>query len=58
MKKSKLIVTPSFHDLTKGSDITHDKHLSPFLEKGVKNFDCYIISEDKVRFFGKVKNLN
>lgn len=57
-KKSKLIVTPSFHDLTEGSDITNNKHLSPFLEKGVKNFECYVVSEDKVRFFGKVKNLN
>jgi putative SbcD/Mre11-related phosphoesterase len=57
-KKSKLIVTPSFHDLTEGSDITKGKHLSPFLKKGVKNFNCYIVSEDKVRFFGKVKNLN
>ena len=56
-KKSKLIVTPSFHDLTEGSDITNNKYLSPFLEKGVKNFDCYVVSEDKVRFFGKVKNL-
>ncbi len=57
-KKNKLIVTPSFHDLTKGSDITKNKHLSPFLEKGVKNFECYIVSKDEVKFFGKVKNLN
>jgi len=56
-KKSKLIVTPSFHDLTKGSDIRLNNYLSPFLKRGIKNFDCYIVSKNNIKFFGKIKEL-
>jgi len=55
-RKKKLIVQPSLFLVTEGTDVLKEKTLSPFLQKGVKNFDCFIIS-DTVYPFGKVKNL-
>jgi len=51
-----LIVQPSFTMLSAGSDVTRETHLSPYLQKGVQNFEVYI-AEDKVRYFGKVKDI-
>lgn len=55
-EKHPLIVMPSFNMLTVGSDIHHGKFLSPYLKKGLKNFEIYIV-EDKTYYFGKVKDL-
>ncbi len=54
--KHELIVMPSFNMLTIGSDIHYGKFLSPYLKKGLKNFEIYVV-EDKIYYFGKVKNL-
>ncbi len=51
-----LIVQPSFTMVTVGSDVLREAHLSPYLQSGVHNFDVYIV-EDKVRYFGKVKDI-
>jgi uncharacterized protein len=51
-----LIVQPSFHSLTKGSDVTNERFLSTFLKDGVNNFKVYIV-EDDVKYFGKVKDI-
>ena len=55
-KGKDIIVLPSFNPVTQGTDILVEKLLSPFLEKGLKNFEVYI-SEDKVYYFGLVKDL-
>ncbi len=51
-----LIVQPSFNLLTEGTDILTEKPLSPFLKKNLDDFEVYVVA-DKVRYFGKVKNL-
>ena len=55
-KRKNLIVIPSFSSLAVGSDIKHGKFLSPYLEKGIGNFEVFIV-EDKTYNFGKFKNL-
>ncbi len=52
-----LIVTPSFHFLTAGHDITKEAVLSPYLADGLKNFEVYVV-EDKVYAFGKLKEIS
>ena len=51
-----LIAMPSFNMLTVGTDITGGGRLSPYL-KGldIDNFDVHVV-EDKVYYFGKIKN--
>jgi uncharacterized protein len=55
-KGKKLIVMPSFNQITVGSDILREKSLSPFMKQDLSNFEVYIIG-DKVYPFGKFKNL-
>jgi len=57
-KKSMLIVMPSFNLISEGSDITRNQPLSPFLKNAnIKSFEVWI-SQDKIYYFGKVKNIN
>src|SRR3989344_1005989 len=56
-EKHTLIALPSFNFLTVGSDITKEQFLSPYLkESKIENFEVYAV-EDKVYYFGKVKDL-
>lgn len=52
----KLVVMPSFHDLTIGSDVLSGNFLSPYLDQDVSNFDVYVLG-DTIYSFGKVKDL-
>lgn len=56
-KGKTLIVMPSFNLVTEGTDIMKEKLLSPFLQQNLDNFEVFIV-EDKVYYFGKLKNLN
>ncbi len=58
-KRRGLIVQPSFNLLTEGSDVTKEKLLSPLLKKGVRNFEVFIVDDEKreVLEFGKVADL-
>ncbi len=56
----KLIVMPSFNLVTEGADVLSEKLLSPYLAKGVYDFNVYIVGKDCAHFFGtvfEVKNL-
>lgn len=52
-----LIVVPSFNVLTIGSDVLHEKRLSPYVPEDVSKFKVYII-EDDVYDFGTVKDVD
>ncbi len=53
-----LIVMPSFNFVTEGSDILHEKPLSPFL-KNIKtdNFEVYGVENFEILLFGKIKDI-
>lgn len=57
-KRSILIVQPSMNPLTKGTDITKEELLSPFLTD-LSKFDVFIVNDEThdVLPFGKLKNL-
>ncbi|MFH1649523.1 MAG: metallophosphoesterase [Candidatus Woesearchaeota archaeon] len=55
-KKKTLIVQPSIHTLTEGTDILAEKLLSPFLID-IRKFKVHIVGEDKVYEFGTVREL-
>ncbi len=55
-KGKELIVMPSFNVLTIGTNILKQRFLSPFLKGSLDNFEVFIV-EDKIYYFGKVKNL-
>lgn len=55
-KKKTLIVLPSFHPLSEGTNVLHDRLLSPFLQRDISSFDVYAVA-DRVYCFGKLKNL-
>ena len=55
-KDKKLIVIPSFHNLSVGSDVLSGNFLSPYLHQDISDFDVFVVDEE-VYFFGKVKNL-
>ena len=58
-----LIVQPSFFTLTLGSDLLKEKTLSPFLKannsnnSNLNNFEAWLLEENKLFHFGKIKNL-
>lgn len=53
-----LIVMPSFNFLTEGSDVTKEQFLGPFLKnQNIDNFDVYIVEDNNILPFGKVKNI-
>ncbi len=55
-KRKTLIAVPSFNPLVEGTDVLERKMLSPFLEK-IDNFEVYVIHNETVFNFGKVKGL-
>lgn len=55
-REKTLIVIPSLTELTTGTDVLNEKLLSPFLEKGIEEFEAWVI-EDKPYYFGKLKEL-
>lgn len=56
--EKKLIVMPSFNFVTEGSDILHEKPLSPFL-KNIKtdNFEVYGVENFEILRFGRIKDI-
>jgi uncharacterized protein len=53
-----LIVMPSFNFVTEGSDILHEKSLSPFLKnRSITDFEVYGVENFEVLYFGKIKNI-
>jgi len=55
-KGKTLIVLPSMNSMSIGNDVTKNELLSPFLKKGVEEFEAWAI-EDKPYYFGKVRGL-
>jgi len=51
-----LVVQPSLCLVTEGTDVLKEKLLSPFLQQDLSRFECWTVA-DKVRYFGKLKNL-
>ncbi len=57
-KEKNLIVMPSFNFVTEGSDILHEKSLSPFLKKRSKDeFEVYGVENFEVLNFGMIKDI-
>jgi len=57
-KDKNLIVMPSFNFVTEGSDILHEKPLSPFLKhKSMDEFEVYGVENFEVLHFGKIKDI-
>ncbi|MFH0714847.1 MAG: metallophosphoesterase [Candidatus Diapherotrites archaeon] len=52
-----LIVLPSLLQLSEGSDVLNQKHLSPFLKGSLEEFEAWLVEGEKTFYFGKVKNL-
>jgi len=52
-----LIVLPSFNKLTIGTDVLRRELLSPYLQKDLSNFEVFVIEDEKVLNFGKIKYL-
>jgi len=55
-EKKELIVLPSILSITEGADVLNKKLLSPFLQGELDEFETWIV-EDKIYYFGKIKNL-
>lgn len=54
----KLIIMPSFNFITEGSDILHEKLLSPYLQKrNIAEFEVYGVENFEIFFFGKISNI-
>ena len=56
-KGKDLIVLPSFNLLLAGTNILGQKLLSPFLKHNIENFKVFVVEENKVYDFGKIKKL-
>ena len=57
-KEKNLIVMPSFNFVTEGSDILHEKPLSPFLKnRSIEEFEVYGVENFEVLYFGKIKDI-
>lgn len=57
-KEKNLIVMPSFNFVTEGSDILHEKPLSPFMKhNSTESFEVYGVENFEVLYFGKIKDI-
>jgi uncharacterized protein len=57
-KEKNLIVMPSFNFVSEGSDILHEKPLSPFLKhRSTDEFEVYGVENFEVLPFGKIKDI-
>lgn len=52
----KLLVTPSFTPITQGSDVLHEKTISPLISN-VDDFEVYAVEDNDVYPFGFVKDI-
>jgi len=52
-----LIQMPSLNFITEGSDLLREEVLSPFLKKGMGDFEAYCVEGLELLYFGKLKNL-
>jgi uncharacterized protein len=53
-----LIIMPSFNFVTEGSDVLHEKPLSPFLKNiSTNNLEVYGVENFEVLYFGKIKDI-
>ncbi len=49
---------PSFNFVTEGSDILHEKPLSPFMKhNSTESFEVYGVENFEVLYFGKIKDI-
>ncbi len=55
-KGKKMIVMPSFNQVTIGTDILKEKFISPFMRQDLGSFDVFVVG-DQVYHFGKVRNI-
>ena len=55
-KSKKMIVMPSFNQITIGTDILKEEFISPFMQQDLGSFDVFVVG-DQVYHFGKVRNL-
>ncbi|MBI3037112.1 metallophosphoesterase [Candidatus Woesearchaeota archaeon] len=55
-KGKKMIVMPSFNQVTIGTDILKEKFISPFMQQNLSRFDVFVVG-DKTYHFGKFKNV-
>jgi len=51
-----LVVLPSLNQLNIGTDLSREKTLSPFLKRGLGDFEVWAV-EDKAYYFGKLSGL-
>ena len=57
-KEKNLIVMPSFNFVTEGSDILHEKSLSPYLKKrSMGELEVYGVENFEVLYFGRIKDI-
>jgi len=57
-KEKNLIIMPSFNFITEGSDILHEKPLSPFLKNiSTEYFSVYGVENFEILYFGKIKDI-
>ncbi|GAB4309607.1 MAG: metallophosphoesterase [Methanobacteriaceae archaeon] len=57
-KGIKLIVMPSFNFITEGSDILHEKLLSPFLDSNsIQEFEVFAVENFEIFHFNKIKDI-
>ncbi|MBW3013328.1 metallophosphoesterase [Candidatus Woesearchaeota archaeon] len=56
-KGKTLIVQPSFCLVTEGTDVMKEVLLSPYLQQSLDEFDCWVVSDEEVLHFGKLKNI-
>ncbi|MEN6574186.1 metallophosphoesterase [Methanobacterium aggregans] len=59
-KGKNLVVMPSFNFVTEGSDILHEKALSPFLKDkavDVNDFEVFGVENFEVLYFGKIRDI-
>ncbi len=55
-KGKKMIVMPSFNQVTIGTDILKEKFTSPFMRQDLSSFDVFVVG-DQVYHFGKVRDI-
>ncbi|MCC7551473.1 MAG: metallophosphoesterase [Methanobacterium sp.] len=57
-RDKKMIVMPSFNFITEGSDVLHEKLLSPFLKKtNYNDLEVYGVENFETFYFGKISHL-
>ncbi|MEK6837508.1 MAG: metallophosphoesterase [Nanoarchaeota archaeon] len=55
-KGKRMIVMPSFNQITIGTDILKKKFISPFMQQDLSRFDVFVVG-DETYHFGKVKDI-